>query len=222
MHRQCLDSNPSINFGCSTSPREVVSPAKECGADRFSSLLSSSLIKVANSEQELDRIWDARDEMFSTKYPVISSRDTDQYDLNACVLFSQNDQGVVTSTARIVLDSELGLPFMEHVPRNKLGSHLRSRHFAEPSKLAISPSAKGLLPLYMRSFYEIATGLNIESLIFICEAKKVGFYEKVVDGVVLIEDIGFGYGTNRCFSLLEWRLADSREKLSIWLKEVLS
>lgn len=159
-------------------------------------------LKVATSETPMGKIWKLRESEFGRLYPGVT-RFNDIYDEYACILYSENDEGDITSTGRLVLDGEVGLPADEIIKPEVDRLRSQGLRIAEPSKFAISRQAQGLLPLYLRTYYGFAARCGINSLIFIIRDKNVSFYEKAFDARVLKADVGYTYGTQYRFSLLE-------------------
>lgn len=164
------------------------------------------ILQLADKPGELRRIWRLRNAEYGKRYMGFSDSRSDNFDQSSCVLFSQAKAGDVLSTGRVVIDSPLGLPADEYI--KPFIDKLRSKGLvlAEPSKFAISRRAGNILPLYLLTIYEIGMSLGIDSLIFIIWDKNVGLYKRIVDAKVLVPDIGFSYGTNNRFSLLECKI----------------
>lgn len=180
------------------------------------------MLDIAASETKLHKIWELREVEYNKHYPGVTSFQDDVYDQDACVLFSENDEGEVISTGRVAFDSELGLPSDELIKPAVDQLRASGKMIAEPSKFAISREAQGTLPSYMLTYYELGIGHGIDSLVFICRSKSNRFYQRAVGAEVLVNDIGYSYGTNERFSFLEWDIARSRSFLSKYIGEELS
>ena len=163
-------------------------------------------LKLAQSSTELDEIWVLRNQMYGKYYLGVSDSDNDAFDQSSWVLYNQNIHNKITSTGRIVFDSPLGLPADEMIKPAVDKLRHQGLKLAEPSKFAISREARGILPSYLLTFYEMAQSVGIDSLIFIIRDKNVGLYERIVDANILVADVGYSYGTNNCFSLLECKI----------------
>jgi hypothetical protein len=163
-------------------------------------------LKRAQSSTELDEIWSLRNKRYGKYYLGVSDSDNDAFDQTSWVLYNQNIHNKITSTGRIVFDSPMGLPADEIIKPALDKLRYQGLKLAEPSKFAISREARGILPSYLFTFYEIAQGAGIDSLVFIIRDKNVGLYERIVDAKVLVADVGYSYGTDYCFSLLECKI----------------
>lgn len=170
--------------------------------------LVPNYLKIATTEQEFQHIWQLRQAEYSSRYPAINYFKDDVYDANACVLYSQNKDGKYISTGRIVLDSVLGLPADELIKPEVDKLRQQGLIIAESSKFAINREARGALPWYFYTYCEICVAYGIDSLIFIIWDKNVGLYQKTAGAKVLVQDIGYHYGTAHKFSLLECRVQE--------------
>jgi hypothetical protein len=143
-------------------------------------------LKVVNEGTDIKKIWRLRQSEYGKHYPAM------------------NDD--ITSTGRLVLDTDLGLPADEiilheiNLLRKKRGA------IAEPSRFAISEAARGILPTYLRTYYRLARENAINSLIFITRDKNIGFYRRALGANLVCKDVGYNYGTDYKFSLLEWEI----------------
>lgn len=165
-------------------------------------------LRVATEEYEFRQIWALRAGEYMPLYPAVTYFQDDIYDGNACVLYGQDQHGTVTSTGRIVFDGPLGLPADEIIQPEIDKLRSQGLRVAESSKFAISPAARGILPLYFYTYYEIAVRYEIDSLIFIIRDKNVKLYQKTTQAKILLDDIGYHYGTQFRFSLLECRVQE--------------
>ena len=176
-------------------------------------------LKMATSTSEIDKIWRLRESEYRKHYENFSEASNDPYDENAYIFYSQNQQEIVTSTGRIILDGKLGLPSDELLKSQVDELRNKRRAIAELSKFTIAREARGLLPYYVKTFYELAVGLDIESLIFICKSQSARVYQGYVGANILLKDINYSYGTQEVFSLLEWKISNSAHYFYKWNKE---
>lgn len=172
-------------------------------------------LRVATTEEEFREIWKLRQAEFGKLYPACTHFEDDIHDGYSCVLYSQNESGIMTSTGRIAFDGPMGLPADSFIKYELDKLRDKGLRIAESGKFAINREAKGILPYYFYSYYEIAAAYKIDSVIFVIRDKNVGLYKKTAGAKILIEDIGYQYGTNFKFSLLECRL---EEMVSLFLE----
>lgn len=173
------------------------------------SCLSKNL-EISTSNNELQKIWELRTAEYNKHYSEFSCNDDDNYDADALVLYSKNQQEQLVSTGRIVFDSLQGLPVDAIIKTEVDKLRKQGLSIAEISKLAISEEASGILHDYIQTFYKVAIQQNIDSLIFICKGSSAVVYRRLVGAKILVENIQYSYGTDFAFSLLEWRIKESK------------
>ncbi len=167
-------------------------------------------LEISTSKNELQKIWQLRTAEYNKHYSEFSCNDDDSYDTDALVLYSKNQQGQLISTGRIVFDSPQGLPADSIIKAEVSKLRKQGLHIAELSKLAISEEASGILHEYIQAFYKVAIQQNIDSLIFICKDSSAVVYRRLVGAKMLVKNIQYSYGTDFAFSLLEWRIKESK------------
>lgn len=180
----------------------------------------SNDIRIYNPSSRLQKIKTLREKQFK-KYPE-GGASVDEFDLDAFILTGSNSKGELTSTGRIVFDSTLGLPADTYAKAEIDKLRQKNLVIAELSKFAITSEAKGMLRSYLKAYYKIGVSLGIDSYISINPSKDVNVYKKIYAARVIIEDIGYSYGTNHTFTLMEYKIRDVRKSLSNWLGEELS
>lgn len=167
-----------------------------------------SHLQCATEEHEFRKIWELREQEYSRLYPAMAHFRDDIYDGEACVLYSESESGILTSTGRIVFDGSLGLPADELIKPEIDKLREQGLRVAEISKFTITKEARGILPFYFYTYYEIAASYGIDSMIFIIRDKNVQLYQKTARARILLNDIGYHYGTHFCFALLECRVKE--------------
>ena len=163
-------------------------------------------LKIVEKNTDITKIWQLRQSEYGRHYPSMNNAANDAYDDHSCILYTEDETGEITSTGRLVLDGSIGLPADEIIHReiNLLRKHRGS--IAEPSRFAISNAARGILPVYLRTYYKLARENEINSLIFITRDKNIGFYKRALGANLVCKDVGYNYGTCYKFSLLEWEI----------------
>lgn len=176
-------------------------------------------LKIANSEPQINKIEDFRERLFGSLYPEMKDFHDDLHDAFSLILFTENKQGDVISTARVVFDSPAELPADEYA--NTLINERRNKgqKLVEISRFAIADEAKdqGLLPIYYQAFYSICVDNNIDSMIIIINSKSVKFHQKRIGAELLIDDIGHNYGCDDLqFSCMDWVVSKTKPQFLKW------
>lgn len=163
-------------------------------------------LKVVDEDTDIKKIWQLRKSEYGKYYPAMNDAANDAYDNFSCILYTEDETGDITSTGRLVLDTELGLP-ADEIIQHEINSLRKKRgSIAEPSRFAISDAARGILPTYLRTYYRLARENAINSLIFITRDKNIGFYRRTLGANLICKDVGYNYGTEYQFSLIEWEI----------------
>lgn len=175
-------------------------------------------LKIATKEQEFQKIWARREIEFTKYYPALTHIhfQDDVYDANAYVLYSESEEGEIISTGRLVFDGVFGLPADEVIHGEVDKLRHQGLRVAESSKLAIASAKHGIhiLPFYFYTYYEIAVQYQIDSVIFVMATQHIQAYKRFVDVNILVDDIGYSYGTQKTFALLECRILETAATIS--------
>lgn len=165
-------------------------------------------LKIANTEDELKQICTLRHQCFGI-YPAVKHSGQDIHDSNAFVLYSDDSDGRLTSTCRLVFDGPSGLPADQILKSEVDKLRQQGLKVAESSKLASVKEDIKTIARYFFTYYEIAVRHSIDSVIFIAWDKYIAAYKRYVDANILVRDIGYSYGTDSTFSLMECRISDA-------------
>lgn len=158
-------------------------------------------LKVVHEGTDIKKIWQLRQSEYGKYYPTMDAAN-DSYDDHSCILYTEDELGNFISTGRMVLDGELGLPADAIIPSALKRLRKAYQTIAEPGRFAIAPEGRGLLPLYLKTYYKLALDLNINLLVFITRNKNMGFYQREFSAEIVEQDIGYNYGTDYQFALL--------------------
>ena len=177
-------------------------------------------LKIANSSEQVKQIEDFREDLFGSLYPEMKNFHDDLHDSFSLILFTENNQGDVMSTARIIFDNPVGLPADDHANESINERRKSGLKLAEISRFAISDEAKdeGLLPIYYQAFYTICVENKIDSMIIIINSKSVKFHQKRIGARLLINDIGYNYGCAELkFSCMDWVVSKTKPQFLKWV-----
>jgi 2-polyprenyl-3-methyl-5-hydroxy-6-metoxy-1,4-benzoquinol methylase len=173
-------------------------------------------LKVVTSGKQLDKIWQFRAKQYPKHYPNIGNFNNDKHDGNACILYSCNDLGELTSTARMVFDGPLGLP-QESILARQIGDlRLRGRKLLQVGRFIIAHKTQHLLKAYYRAFYQIATANSIDSMVIMVKSKDIAFHQRMMGDQLLSKDIGDSFGSDHQFVCFDWQLKNTTPKFLHW------
>ncbi|WP_020395612.1 class I SAM-dependent methyltransferase [Thiolinea disciformis] len=179
-----------------------------------------SLLKVADSPHDLKRVKAFREKIFRPLYPHLTNADHDQHDYAAVHLFTEDIQGNIVSSARLVFDSEYDLPADTYAKtwldnQRQLGAKLM-----EVSRFAIDDDDRqiSLLRIYHRAFYEIARANHIEKIMIVINKKSLKFYANRVGAKMVLNSINAIAGSEFEFSCMEWNTKLTKSSFIQWIK----
>ncbi len=173
-------------------------------------------IRQQAGQNTIRQIWNLRQMVYSTMFPAIKTFAHDPYDSKACVLYTCNKMGNVSSTARIAFDTvELGIPEKELLPN--LISQLRQEKsvFAELGRFVIDKQARGSLQNYFRAFYDIAMTANIDTYVFLIRQQSIPFFTRLLNANVndLLDET---FGGQSAYAVLRWDLNNTPARFFSW------
>lgn len=179
----------------------------------------SKNIKVAQSEEDFIRSFFLRSIIYSEKGYDLEFEgariglDYDKHDAKS-LTFVTKHQGQLTSSFRIVLDSELGFP-SEKYCRDIEEQRDKGRKIAEISRLVISPEYRStqtfLRNMVMCTLF--AEMNEIDEYIYCAEEPNVDIFGKYITGQKILRD-GIRYGSVESpLCLVSWTADDVREDI---------
>ncbi len=175
-------------------------------------------LKIAKTSAELERIETFRKSIFANDYPAIGNFKGDRHDAYSIIMFTENSKGDITSTARIIFDSNEGFPADGYV-KDRLDQYRKTGiNLVEVGRFAISDEARaiGLLPIYYRAFYQLAIENNIDSIVIVINNKSVNFHKKRIGASILLDRIDNIAGSKFQFTCMEWKLNETKEQFLDW------
>ncbi len=189
---------------------------------QFKKLKTSCLpsqLKIAKSNDEMKRIAELREAVFRSLYPELNDSCNDKHDESSLILYTENSQGKVISTARIVFDGKYGFPADEYAKQHIDERRERDLNMVEVSRFAISEEAKklGLLSIYYQAFYELCVENDIYSMIIVVNDKSVKFHKRRIGAKILVNCIDNIAGSQFCFSCMEWIVKETLPKFKKWV-----
>lgn len=175
-------------------------------------------LKLAKTRAELDEIEKFREEIFSKDYPALDNYHSDPHDCYSIIMYTENDKGKITSTARLIFDNPIGFP-ADSYASNILNQYRRDgKIMIEASRLAISDQAKkGTIALYYGAFYAISVENDIDSVIVVISKNHLKFYMKRLDAKLLVDHLENMNGSGTEFACAEWELCKTSDQFLKWV-----
>lgn len=188
----------------------------------YASLVKTSKIpsslKLAQSPEVMARIDAFREQVFNPLYPELDKPEWDRHDSHAIHLYTENNEGMITSTVRMVFDSEAGLPADDYAHEAVNQLRAQGLKLLEISRFAISEEARqgGILNSYYRAFYDLSVENQVDSAVIVINQKNVNFHQNRIGARVLMT-IDHIAGSPFQFACLEWRMSQTKTKFLHWI-----
>lgn len=199
-----------------TSNATYCQKTKLGGHDKLDNSNVPETLKVAKTRIEFNKIWAFRKKEYGRVLPNITGFNNDKHDDYASVLFTENSDGDLTSTGRIVFDNPLGLP-EENLVSNLIKGHRQAGlRLAEYGRVIIRDTGKDLLKEYFKAAYLIAINNNIDSIIVVSKQKDVPFYTKMIGAVLLSDDVGETFGGKDPYACVDWKISNTKPRFFSW------
>lgn len=183
--------------------------------------LTSNLIyplHQVRTSAELAEVRKLRQQEYEKHYPDIEEFDNDPFDDEAIILFGRNDEGRISSTCRMVIDSDRGLP-EDHVFKQSSDCYRARKHkLMEAGRFVIAEHSNMLFQLYYRVLYQVAREHEIDTVFLVIQHKSLRFHRKLMNVKTLPEKIRNGFGSGHTFVVVAWELNNTPDKFYSWTK----
>ena len=174
-------------------------------------------LRFVNSGEQLERVMHFRKEEYRKRYTRIQMASYDPFDRYAHIIFAADDHDCVNSTARLVLDSELGLPEDKLFPPLVDQYRKEGKQLMEIGRFIIRDNDRCLLKKYYQAFYEIAKSTQVDYVVMVMRRKDLAFHKKLFGIDVLVDAIGENFGSEHTFMCAGWNVANTRPAFFKWI-----
>lgn len=174
-------------------------------------------LRFVSTSEQLSQVMAFRQQAYRQKYKGIVMTNHDRFDRHAHIIFADNEQGVVNSTARLVLDSEIGLPEDKLFPPLVDEYRRQGKQLMEIGRFIIADGNFCLLKKYYRAFYEVAKSSRVDYVVMIMRRKDLAFHQKLFGIDVLIDKVGENFGSDLDFMCAGWDVENTRPAFFKWI-----
>ncbi|MEZ5480477.1 MAG: hypothetical protein R3E95_24245, partial [Thiolinea sp.] len=150
-------------------------------------------------------------------YHNIEIASHDPFDRHAHILFAEDQHGEINSTARLVLDSEIGLPEDRLFPPLVDQYRQEGKRLMEIGRFIIRDGNMALLKKYYQAFYQVARSCDIDYVVIVMRHKDLEFHRKLFGIDVLVERLGESFGSQLTFMCAGWNLDNTRPAFFKWV-----
>ena len=174
-------------------------------------------IKLANSPQELSRVWDFRKHQYKTFFKDIDTFEDDPYDEDALIFYTEDSQNNIVSTGRLTFDGFTGLPQDPVFPAEVDEYRQQSLRLVELGRFIILEKNLALLKAYYEAFYTISVAYNVHTIMMAMRQKDISFHQHMMGAKVLSDNIGVTFGSKHTFACVAWELKNTKPRFFKWL-----
>ncbi|MGB0849231.1 MAG: N-acyl amino acid synthase FeeM domain-containing protein [Thiolinea sp.] len=175
-------------------------------------------LRFVSTGEQLERVMSFRREEYRKRYANIEMAGYDPFDRHSHIIFAEDKQGRINSTARLVLDSEIGLPEDKLFPPLVKQYREEGKQLMEIGRFIIRDGDCSLLKKYYQAFYEIAKSSQVDYVVMIMRRKDLAFHKKLFGIDILIDAIGENFGSELTFMCAGWDVDNTRPAFFKWIK----
>lgn len=171
------------------------------------------VVQTAEEEQELYELWvDA----YKDVYPKYTVCQNDPQNAQAHILYARDENGKVTSSVRLTIDSPLGMPSDEYHPPEVAMYRDYGNKLMEFGRLVSKKGSIELLKTYYKSIYQIAVAENVDVIIMGLKQKDVAFHRNLIGAYALLDDMKMPVGGEYKMSCVAWEIHNTKSRFFRW------
>ena len=190
---------------------------KTTGLSRHLNISPQGLF-LAKSSKDLLKIKAFKKSYCQDDRPGVSAFHDDGFDAQSHVLFGTDTEQNITSTARLLLDSEKGFPEEKILPESISQLRADGKKLAELGRLVILDDKVSLLRLYYKAVYEIAVLEGVDVVLIVMKKKNVSSHTKIMAVNILSEDMGVSWDEEEAeLCLLAWDIKSAQPLFHRWI-----
>lgn len=208
----------AINPEKALSPIDVTNTSKEIkttlNLERVSGILPQEL-QLVKTIDELENLQAFRKSYCDDDRPGVKEFHNDGQDEQSYVLYGTDENGTLTSSARLLPDTEKGFPEEHLLPESVHTMRKEGKKLAELGRLVITEGKANLLRQYYKAIYDIATLENIDVVLIVMKQRNISSHKKIMAVTVLTdENMGFSWDEEQApLCLMAWDIKAKQPKL---------
>ena len=176
-------------------------------------------IQIVTEFGEYNRVMQFRHQHMPRYCPDIERFDLDPGDEDSLIFYTLNSGGNISSTARLAVDGERGLPD-EAILRDYVSSTRQAgQHVVELGRFINESPSSSLLKSYYHVFYRAAKLLSVEQIAMVLRQCYISFHVNVVGAHCPCEDTGVTFGGEDHYGVVTWNLEQSKARFLRWIGE---
>lgn len=198
----------------------IASPALKTtvNVQRVEQALPEGLL-LAKTMLELQHIRKFKQSYCSDDRPGVREFHDDGMDDYSYVMYAATAQGEITSSARLLLDTEHGFPEENHLPVAVHNMRKGGKRLAELGRLVITEDNKlNMLRQYYKGVFEIAMIEDIDVVLIVMKQRNLPSHKKMMAVDVLSTDMGRSWDAEQGeLCLVAWDVKAEQPKFHQWI-----
>ena len=175
-------------------------------------------IKLVQTSSDLYDVRELWKQTYKELFPDIKGFHCDPFDFQSRILYTKNAQNKTVSSARLVIDSPLGLPEDSHFPPEVNEYRACGMKLMEYGRFIIEEGNPSLLKAYYKAVYQVAIAENVDVIMMAMKPNHVAFHCRLIGAILLTDDMKLYYGGENKLAALAWEVKNTKERFFKWAK----
>lgn len=174
---------------------------------------------LAKTQLELQHIRKFKEGYCSDDRPGVHEFHDDGLDPYSYIMYAATGQADITSTARLLLDTDAGFPEEIRLPETVRKMRAEGKRLAELGRLVITENNKlNMLRLYYKGVFEIAMVEDIDVVLIVMKQRNIPSHRKIMAVEVLSMDMGQSWDAEQGeLCLVAWDVKADQPKFHQWI-----
>lgn len=173
-------------------------------------------IEVVQTIKEEQAVYDLWVDAYKKLYPDYEVCRNDPQNTQAHILYARDEKGKVASSARLTIDSPLGMPSDEYYPPEVAMYRDSGKKLMEYGRFVSNGGNLELLKTYYNAVYQVAVMEGIDVIIMTMKQKDVAFHSNLIGAYLLLSDMGIPLGGQYKMSCVAWEIKHTKSRFFRW------
>jgi len=175
-------------------------------------------IKLVQTSTDLYDVRELWKETYVKLFPGIKGFHKDPFDAHSHILYTKDEQYRTVSSARLVVDSPLGLPEDTHFPPEVEMYREMGMKLMEYGRFIIQEDNPSILKAYYKAVYQVAIAEKVDVIMMAMKPNHVAFHRNLIGAYLLADDMKLTYGGKNKLAALAWEVKNTKERFFRWAK----
>lgn len=172
-------------------------------------------LKLAIAEKQKYEVNQLVKRTYNSIYPDITQFHDSPFDNQAYILCSFSEHGQANSSARLVIDSTLGLPEDAYFPKEINMLRDQGKKIMEFGRFIILPEAPVTLSVFYKNIVKIAIAESIDVIVMAMKEHHIAFHRNKI-GAYSLGDMNLTYGGKDSLHCVCWEIKSTKPRFFQW------